>query len=520
MNKNKVFTITVLLVFLVAMLAGCEQAKKAVKLPEPGTQPEDIKGEGVPVTFYNKHRVTIDFFIMFALFCAISMLGLKKFGAEGAPAKGVAVALALALALAAMKAGFSPSFFIPFVKNALFLIIFFMIFMIVRQTIGGEAWIGPFLIALAITFIAFNVGNIVLDPEKKFDLASMWHVPTATKVEEISVDNAKVSSDIQLLAKKHNAKITDDPTATADAAVHAIENKIGVLKPDDPDYKKNFDELMKERDQLFELKKKYQQNLDRIDMYKEKIRPVKPNVLIAEGAVAGPGQALTCQVTGSVIEQETERSWPPTKFTYVWYKDGKKTLYGEIDVQSYTSELKSGITKVGEKWYCEATANVAGVTGNAGRSNEVEIKAGIFAEKPSALPVIIKGRSRVAVGELEEAVAEITGGSGEYEIVWEMDEGHGIINIKGSNKEARIKYFTTKEGIVKLRVRVIDKTTKQTGESDQFSITVKNAAEDSADSVEVVESYAVQGNPQTIDDDLDKLSKQINELTRLMRLYK
>ncbi|MFC1800709.1 hypothetical protein ACFLYT_01500, partial [Nanoarchaeota archaeon] len=75
--------------------------------------------------------------------------------------------------------------FVPFVKNALFLVMFFMIFMVVRHMMGGEGWIGPFLIALAVTFVAFNVGNIIFDADKKWDLTSLWHVPTSTRADNL-----------------------------------------------------------------------------------------------------------------------------------------------------------------------------------------------------------------------------------------------------------------------------------------------------------------------------------------------
>src|SRR3989338_355533 len=96
---------------------------------------DPIQGTGKLVDFYNRNQSLIDFFIMFALFCSIALIGLKKtgFGESGGNAmKGLAIAVGAALAIAALKAGYSPSFFVPFVKNFLFLIIFFIIFMVIK----------------------------------------------------------------------------------------------------------------------------------------------------------------------------------------------------------------------------------------------------------------------------------------------------------------------------------------------------------------------------------------------------
>ncbi|MBS3158625.1 hypothetical protein J4206_05040 [Candidatus Woesearchaeota archaeon] len=179
-----------------------------------GTDP--IRGTGKLVDFYNRHQSLIDFFVMFTLFATVALVGLNKvgFGEGGNAMKGMALAVGAALALAALKAGYSPSFFVPFVKNFLFLIIFLVIFLVVKAVIGGEhagtgTIVVSLILALVVTWIAFNVSNLVIEGDaNKFNLANglgwiLSSTPTDTSEDRILSDSEIKGLDAMITEKKN-----------------------------------------------------------------------------------------------------------------------------------------------------------------------------------------------------------------------------------------------------------------------------------------------------------------------------
>ncbi|HIH42225.1 TPA: hypothetical protein HA246_01135 [Candidatus Woesearchaeota archaeon] len=163
---------------------------------------DKIQGTGKLVDFYNRHQSLIDFFVMFTLFATVALVGLNKvgFGEGGNAMKGMALAVGAALALAALKAGYSPSFFVPFVKNFLFLIIFLIIFLVIKAVLGGEhagtgTIVVSLILALVVTWVAFNVSNLVIEGDaNKFNLANglgwiLSSTPTDTSEDRIMSDS-------------------------------------------------------------------------------------------------------------------------------------------------------------------------------------------------------------------------------------------------------------------------------------------------------------------------------------------
>lgn len=249
-------------IFAVIMLAGLvsadwfnwDEIKGDLKSTVKSTESTD---RNTGIEFYDKHYQIIDFLVMFVLFTAISFVGLQGFMKEGGKSnavKGIAVAVGAALSLAGLKAGISPSFFIPFVKNALFFIIMFVIFVLLIQIEGlKDRKLVAFILALIITMVAFNVTNIVLHKDDKWDFTKLWSAPTATEIDNLNSNMAKIESKSRVICNEYGvSQGRDTHEVFVDKCVKAIEAKIAALSPKVKDYDEKVEEMEDDIEQLYD----------------------------------------------------------------------------------------------------------------------------------------------------------------------------------------------------------------------------------------------------------------------------
>ncbi|MBU0980932.1 MAG: hypothetical protein KJ709_09085 [Nanoarchaeota archaeon] len=117
---------------------------------------------------FQLYRKVVDFIVFFAIFLAITFLGLgKALGEKGSGAvKGLAIAVALALALSLVTfTNFGLGALFPFAKNILFFILFILLYFLLAKIPGLEkrkwlAFILAVLIAVAVYFLySFGTGG-------------------------------------------------------------------------------------------------------------------------------------------------------------------------------------------------------------------------------------------------------------------------------------------------------------------------------------------------------------------------
>lgn len=141
MNK-KLFSGILVIVFLVSAFSASGATwsgigKDIFEKATSGFKDTSEKSSGT-LTWYDQNTQLIDFIVFFIIFLSISYMGLKKWIEKGGNAgKSLAIGIGIALSLAALKAGISATFFIPFVENAFFFILFIVIFFIYQKMFEG-----------------------------------------------------------------------------------------------------------------------------------------------------------------------------------------------------------------------------------------------------------------------------------------------------------------------------------------------------------------------------------------------
>ena len=249
--------------------------------------------EGTDLPWYDRHGQAIDFIFFMLLFMAITHIALSKaVGKEwkDAGAKNAAIALAIilgaAMGIAAVKAGMSVTFFVPFVKNVLFFIVWFLVFLLLKILLGDKHKIIMMLFALLITYLLFNVASIVLDKDRKFDLANMIGIPTAeescyqveaklkrkeqefvgfknslrVKLKQL-FPNANLADDDILYQKlvewESNAQTNTPPQGASNATMKAVTDFInGLSKSPSKKWKEYEEDILKLKQRIVDCRKK------------------------------------------------------------------------------------------------------------------------------------------------------------------------------------------------------------------------------------------------------------------------
>ncbi len=298
-----------------------------------GTDP--IPGTGKLVDFYNRHQSLIDFFVMFTLFTAVALVGLNKvgFGEGGNAMKGLAIAVGAALALAALKAGYSPNFFVPFVKNFLFLIIFLIIFLVIKAVIGGEhagtgTIVVSLILALILTWVAFNVSNLVIEGDaNKFNLANglgwiLSSTPTDTSEERVLSDSELTRLESRIAEKKAEKARIEKTYFESEVGENGFTaTQIETLLKTETDkerktYLKRLAALIEEIEKLETLKEKAAAKRRAIDKKaaeeaeKKKKQTAAPEVPTKPDAPAAPTTPTT-EPTAPTPGTETPATQPP-----------------------------------------------------------------------------------------------------------------------------------------------------------------------------------------------------------------
>jgi len=138
-----------------------------------------VKDADTNIPFYDNNKLLIDFLIFFVIFLSIATISMRRvFKGTGNAATGLAITLAAALALAAIKAGMSVTFFIPFVKNILYLLLFIVIFLLFRA-LGMKSNFWNVVLSLIVTILLFNFGNIIFDKDIGFSARNIVSIPIA-----------------------------------------------------------------------------------------------------------------------------------------------------------------------------------------------------------------------------------------------------------------------------------------------------------------------------------------------------
>jgi hypothetical protein len=321
----------------------------------PGS--DTIPGNGKFVQFYNRHQSMVDFFIMFSVFCSIVLIGLKKvgYGDTGNAMKGLAIAFGAALALASLKAGISPSFFIPFVKNFLFLIVFFVIFLIIRSTVGEDKILGPLVAALIITWVAFNVFNLVIEPaDKKFDLVNVFGMLTGapTDTDETRRLNNKQLDNLQQEIDALNAR-----KKVLEAALGRDYSSLFLAKRDletetDKQRKEWLEELVAVMEELEKLENKRSLEVtSRLEIDKQVPSVPRVSLQIVDND-------LVCRISsGGIINGNPAGINSMIEYRFEFYLEDskvheKKVLFADRDAGVMFSPEEEGI------WSCRVYANM------------------------------------------------------------------------------------------------------------------------------------------------------------------
>jgi len=178
MNK-KLIAGTVIMIFLLSAISASAAtwsgiAKDTVEKIKTGFEETTKEGAGA-LTWYDQHTQLIDFTVFFIMFLSIAYLGLRQWLKDEKTAgavKGLTIAIAAALSLATLKAGVSVTFFIPFVKNALFFITYLVVFLVLANLTKSTKEEGGkkieikhlflnLVLAFVITWVMFNFAGLV-----------------------------------------------------------------------------------------------------------------------------------------------------------------------------------------------------------------------------------------------------------------------------------------------------------------------------------------------------------------------
>ncbi|MBI2135562.1 hypothetical protein HYU06_00650 [Candidatus Woesearchaeota archaeon] len=326
-----------------------------------GVGNDPIQGTGKLVDFYNRNQSLIDFFIMFALFCSIALIGLKKtgFGESGGNAmKGLAIAVGAALAIAALKAGYSPSFFVPFVKNFLFLIIFFVIFMVIKATMSQNVLLA-FILALVITWVAFNVANLVLEgKENKFDMANVFKLMAGSPTD---TDEQRRLSNIEVRQTQDELDALYEEKGRLEELIGNGEYKSKFLveqaRESEKDEKKkaNLMRLFDVMGKIEELEAKMQKEMGkRFDYDKQNPTTPKLNLRISDDKTK-----LICTIdpTTGKMSGAPENVNKDIKYRFEFSVDGNVKKYYDIDYKDRATEQTYSLEKEGV-WKCKVYAYI------------------------------------------------------------------------------------------------------------------------------------------------------------------
>ncbi len=159
-----------LFALLIVVLSTCVNAGLFDKM-QSGASKFTSKFDNVD-DYYDKHSKGIDFIVFFTIFTAIAMMGLLQVFKDSGKNAAIVLSLALGamLGFAALKAGMNAKFFIPFVKNILFFIVFLAVYLVLTKVAGMEKKWLAFILALVITFIVYSV--VIFSEDLKVDLTS------------------------------------------------------------------------------------------------------------------------------------------------------------------------------------------------------------------------------------------------------------------------------------------------------------------------------------------------------------
>ncbi len=325
-----------------------------------GTGNDPIQGTGKLVDFYNRNQSLIDFFVMFTLFATVALVGLNKvgFGEGGNAMKGLALAVGAALALAALKAGYSPSFFVPFVKNFLFLIIFLIIFLVIKA-MAREHTVVAFILALVITWVAFNVSNLVLEPgSNKLDMTNLFKgmagTPTDT-AEQRRLSNIEVKQIQDELDALYEEKgrleglINDGPYNSKFLVQEAMENE------NDKEKKANLKRLFNVMEKIEELEAKMQREMGKRFDY-DKQSPTTPKVDLK----ISDDNYLICTIdpTTGKIFGAPENINKEVKYRFEFSVDGNVEKYYDVDYNKYRAAREAHYLNKEGTWKCKVYAYI------------------------------------------------------------------------------------------------------------------------------------------------------------------
>jgi len=210
---------------------------------------------------YDKNPKAWDFIFFALIFNIIAWFGLiKAFPDNKVAAYILSAVIGALLGLAAVKSGMSIEFLIPLVKNLFFLIIVSIIFYVFGYVFGmNKFW--AFIIAIVVTFFAFNLVGIfsaidISDSGDRFKTD-----PNIREIEEelynlasdYSVDLRDTQSTLERVQRLKS--IVDDK----------INEKIAQGDSSSPEYKK----LIKDRNRLTFLEVELQEILDLAEITKK-----------------------------------------------------------------------------------------------------------------------------------------------------------------------------------------------------------------------------------------------------------
>lgn len=253
MNKKLIVGILVM-VFLVSIIT-VEAAtisgwiKDGASIVAGGFKEAGAKEGNVGLSFYDRNTQLWDFLLFFVMYLSIAYLGLKQWIEKGGgAAKSLAVVIGAALALATLKAGMSVTFFIPFVKNALFFIMYMVVFLIllnITSTGEGEQkkkhvfW--SLILAFIITYVMFNFAGLVTQGKGGLP----WDGPDEEKLAKLRYQ--LIAKDQELASFEGEIKSKFSLTGFTHSEIRAeLSDKIEALKDSkDKDEKKKRKELEK-----------------------------------------------------------------------------------------------------------------------------------------------------------------------------------------------------------------------------------------------------------------------------------
>lgn len=403
--KRKKAVFAVLLVVLLLFNIGL-----ALAVNDTGTESRSIgqsvkswfgsaKAGDTGVGIYDSNKIFIDFLIFFVIFLSIATVSLSKFlgGAGRGPVIGLSVALAAALALAAIKAGMGVTFFIPFVKNALFFIIFIVIFLLLKKT-GLQSNFWSLIASAIITYLLFNAGNIIFDKDMQFNIGNLFGIPTTsenlaqTKVELTAVNAEfaafKEAVNNNYYYKKFRGNDSEIQYEEIVAAKRHYQEKLGLAQAaNDAARAKNLQEIIS----IIEV---HQQEWENYRNAQNQLT-LQMDSLIKQGArtddLARPTPPMISLSFSQTEQQKTENKFmlackiirPSSlqgddiadireiEYEFIWYK-------GDVSVESVPKQKYSRLTdgsatkdveaREKQQWACHVRPYFAGLSGEEAAS--------------------------------------------------------------------------------------------------------------------------------------------------------